>query len=250
MTFDSYYWRDSRVGTPELERARERVAATRDTAAFELLLRSDDPVAVGIALDQYDYADASTRHGGRSPFAGYRDEVAGRAREILSRAPSIARQGAEPGANHASALGALANLAEPEDAELIVRALDQTRTSNLRLAAALAAGTVLDKSESPNEPLISELERIVLDDTAARDERSAAITALGRARCPLAIDALVHVLGVTDPSLQASAALHLLDRDPLGQRARVAELVLAWPNDASYPANEVLELLAEIGGGG
>ncbi|HEX7841731.1 MAG TPA: hypothetical protein VF469_29880 [Kofleriaceae bacterium] len=247
MTFDSYYWRKFRLTTPDLQRARELVTSRRDLQAFELLLHSEDTAAVGIAFDQYHYADASTRYGTSSPFAKYDDEVVARAREILRRAPSPESDAAEPGASHASALGALANLAEPEDAELIVRALSLTRTPNLRLAAAMAAGSALEKAASPNEQLIMALGAIVLDDTATHDERSGAIAALGRTRSELATDALLRTTLVRDPSLQASAALHLLDRDRRAHRARVEELARSWPNDPPYPAEDVLELLAEPG---
>ncbi len=243
-SFDSFYWRDARTGSPELERARERVAAERDQAAFELLLRSDDPVAIGIALDQYACADARTRHGTANPFAAYRDEVIARAREILRDPPSASSLGAEPGASHTSALGALLNVAEPEDAVLIVRALEQASTSNLRFEAARAASAALEKSDAPDERLIEALARIVLDESADLDERRAAVSALGRARSATATDALLRALRAADVGLQASAALRLLDRDPEAHRARVEELARSWPEDPPYPAGDVLELLA------
>lgn len=245
MTFDSYYWHRARTGTPELESARERLAASHDRAAFDLLLRSDDPVAIGIALDQYDYADASTRHGPPNPFDGNRDEVFARARELLRGPPSSASLGAEPGANHASALGVLTNVAEPRDAALIVGSLEPTCTLNLRFAAARAAGAAFEKSSSPDERLIDALARILLDPIAELDVRRAALSALGQARSATATEALLRATRVSDVGLQASAALHLLDRDSRAHRARVEELVLTWPEDPPYPARDVLELLAE-----
>lgn len=248
MTFDSYYWRSSRLSTPELEHARVLVATTRDLASFMLLLRSSDIAAVGIAFDQYHYADASSRHGTVTPFGEYRSEVAARAREVLRQPPSAAAGSVEAGANHASALGALANLAESEDAELIVQVLRWAGPSNLRFAAALAARSVLENSVSPNEQLISELEKVVFDESTASEERRAALAALGRARSEFATDALLRVLRVSDPSLQASSALHLLDRDLPRYRFRVEEIARTWPKDPPYPADEVIELLAESDG--
>lgn len=244
MSFDSYYWHDARTGTPELERARERLAASSDRAAFELLLRSGDPVAIGIALDQYHYADASTRHGTRNPFDGHFDEVVARARDILRGPPSSASLGAEPGANHASALGVLMNVAEPEDAALIVPGLDPACTGNLRLAAAFAAGPALEKSPVPDPRLVDALARLLLDEAAELDERHAALTALGRAESAAVTDVLLRATRVADVGLQASVALHLLDRDPRAHQARVEELVRAWPADLPYPAREVLDWLA------
>jgi hypothetical protein len=245
MTFDSYYWRDARAASPELERARERLAADRDRAAFALLLRSGDPVAVGIALDQYHYAEASSRHGTANAFAEHTEEVASRAREILHDPPSGPDRGAEPGANHASALGALMNLAGPEDAALIADVLDRTRTTNLRFAASLAAGTALERSVSPDARLLTALEELALDHAAELDERLAALSALGRSQSVAASNALLRATRVSDVGLQATASLHLLDRDPRAYRDRIAELALAWPEDPPYPAGDVLELLAD-----
>lgn len=244
MTFDSYYWGDARVAGAELERARQRLAAAGERAAFAVLLRSGDPVAVGVALDQYHHAEALTRHGGASPFEEHTDEVVARAREALRGPPSGPELGAEPGANHASALGALMNLAGPEDAALIADALARTRTGNLRFAASLAAGTALERSPSPDERLVAALEEIALNAAAHRDERSGAVSALGCARSAAATAALLRVTLVPEVGLQASAALHLLDRDLRAHRAHVEALVRAWPEDPPYPAGDVLELLA------
>jgi len=73
--------RDSR--NPELERARALVSANHDRASFELLLRSDDMAAVGIALDQYQYGEGASRWATANPFAEYGGEVAARASAVL-----------------------------------------------------------------------------------------------------------------------------------------------------------------------
>src|SRR5512138_3217063 len=109
MRFDSYYWHAARV-RPELEQARDRLAAGHDRAAFAELLRSGDPVAVAIALDHYHRADASTRHGTPNPFEDHRNEVIAAAREVLRGAPSDAAGDLAAGSNYASALGTLMKL--------------------------------------------------------------------------------------------------------------------------------------------
>jgi len=245
MRFDSYYWHGARVRSPELEQARERLAAHHDRTAFEQLLRSGDPVAVAIALDHYHRADASTRHGTPNPFEDHRDEVVAAAREVLRGAPSPEREDVAPGANYASALGALMNLAEPQDAVLVMAALARVSTSELRLAAAAAASTLLERSPEPDERLVTALEALALDDTASRDAREAAASAVGRTRSAAASRALLRILGAADLQLQAVAALHLLDSDLRAHRARVAEVVRGWPEQPPYPGNEVLDLLAE-----
>jgi hypothetical protein len=241
MTFDSYHWYNSRTATPQLEAARKAVA-TGDRMAFELLLRSGDPVAVGIAFDQFHYADAATRHGTSSPFEAYSHDVVAQARAVLQAEPSPRCVEAEPGANHASALLALMNLAEPEDAPLIARALEKTHTANLRVAAAYAGSTALEKSSLPDERLIAELDRLAHDDSAGLDERQTALSALGRTPAKSAADALLRALALPEISLQAIGALHLLDRDP-GYRDRIVEVARTWPEDAPYPAYEVRDLL-------
>lgn len=244
MTFDSYHWRRYVLSTPELERARAQVSATRDRASFVLLLRSNDMAAVGVAFDQYQYGEASSRWGSSNPFAEYQDEVAARAREILQGPPSFSSNGAQAGANHASALNALSNLAEPEDAELVLRALELTSTPDLRCAATLAARRVLEKTAAPNEQLIAALEKIVFDDTIASEDRTAALGSLAGASSTYATDVLLRVIRLPHLRLQAHAALHLLDRG--AHRALVEEVAHAWPADSPYPADEVLELLAEV----
>jgi hypothetical protein len=244
MTFDSYYWHAVHV-RPDLQQARERLAAGHDRAAFEQLLRSGDPVAVAIALDHYHRADASTRHGTPNPFEDHRDEVVAAARDVLRGAPSDEREDGAAGANYASALGALMNLAEPQDATLVVAALEQLSGSELRLVAAAAASTLLERSPDPDERLVAALEAIAVDDTAGRDAREAAASAVGRTRSAAATRALFRILGTGEFWLQAVAALHLLDSDPRAHRARVAQVVRGWPEPPPYPGDEVLELLAE-----
>jgi hypothetical protein len=246
MTFDSYYWHEADVASVELGRARARLAEAGDPAAFALLLGSTDPVAVGVALDQYHRSEAFTRHGTANAFADYADDVVARAREILRGPPSGPECGAEPGANHASALGALMNLAEPDDAGLIADALNRTRTANLQFAASLAAGAALEKSVSPHHGLIAGLEQVVLDMDAVLDARSGALAALGRSLCARATQALMRATNVPNIRLQATAALHLLDRDPEAHRSHVLELTLTWPDDPPYPAPDVLELLSAV----
>jgi HEAT repeat protein len=202
-------------------------------------------VAIGIALDHYHYADASTRHGTSNPFENYQDEVLALAREILRCAPSPMSERVEQGANHASALGALMNLARPEDAALIVGALEKTPTSNVRLAAAFAGSTALESAASPDERLIAALEKVAFDDTAEPDERRSAVSAVGRTRSVAATDTLLRMSRIADLGLQARAALHLLHSDLRAHRAYVEEIVHRWPIDAPYPASEVIELLSE-----
>lgn len=243
MKFDSYHWYNSRCATPQLEAARKTVA-TGDRNAFQLLLRSDDPVSIGIALDQYHHADAATRHGTSSPFDEYSDEVIALARAVLKAEPSPPKPEAEQAANHASALLVLMNHAAPEDAASIARALEKTHTTNLQIAAAYAASSALEGSPAPDERLIIQLEKLAFDETAGLEARRTALSALGQARTPSATNALCRALTLSDAGLQATAALHLLERENGVYRDRIAQAAQAWPDDAPYPAYEVLDALA------
>jgi hypothetical protein len=245
MTFDSYHWRRATLTTPELERARELVATRHDATSFAILLRSDDIAAVGIAFDQYQYGEASSRWGTANPFADYRGEVVARAREVLRSPPSPQSGRAQAGANHASALNALSNLAEPQDAELVVQALEGTPVPDVRCAATATARRVLEGAVAPDEQLISALENIVFDDSIISEERTAALGSLAVASSAHATDVLLRAIRLPSLRLQAHAALHLLDRDGGAHRATVEGVATQWPAEPPYPADEVLELLAE-----
>lgn len=138
------------------------------------------------------------------------------------------------------------NLAEPQDATLVVAALERASGSELRLVAAAAASTLLERSSAPGERLVAALAAIALDETAGRDAREAAASAVGRTRSAAATRALLRILDTGELWLQAVAALHLLDGEPRAHRARVAQVVRGWPDPPPYPGDEVIELFADI----
>jgi hypothetical protein len=247
MTFDSYHWREATLGTPELETARALVSMTQDRASFEILLRSGDVAAVGIALDQYQYGEATSRWGTANPFADYSAEVAARAREFLREPPTPESDRAHAGANHASALTALTNLIDANDAALVAQALAHASTPDLRCAAILAAGGVLEKKSGPDEQLIAALEGMIFDDGVADGERLDALTSLARASSARVTNMLLRALHLQDVKLQAHAALNLLDREQGAHRAAVETAVRTWPVDPPYPASEVFDLLGDGG---
>jgi hypothetical protein len=244
MSFDSYHWRRATLGTPELERARALVSTTHDRASFELLLRSDDTAAVGIALDQYQYGEASSRWGTPNPFAEHSAEVAARARTVLREPPSLEGDQAHAGANHASALNALSNLIAPEDADIVAHALAHAQTADLRGAATAAAGRVLEQASNLSAPLIAALEKMIFDDALAPGERIDALSSLACGSSALVTDVLLRVLETPDVKLQAHAALHLLERGQGVHRPAVERVARTWPAEPPYPADEVLEALA------
>jgi hypothetical protein len=84
----------------------------------------------------------------------------------------------------------------------------------------------------------------VLDESAGRDERAAALRALARSESSSATEAILRATKIRDIGLQASAALKLLERDLPAHRAYVTELARTWPEDAPYRAQEVIEYLS------
>ncbi|MFB6984463.1 hypothetical protein [Streptomyces sp. NPDC056304] len=83
-------------------------------------------------MDYYQSYDAMWRHGIENPFEQFDAEVLTSARQLLRQPPVVAarqREAKEDGANHASALAAMMNLAEPGDADLIAESLNSATTS-------------------------------------------------------------------------------------------------------------------------
>lgn len=254
MTFDSYHWRRATLGMPELERARVLVSTTHDRASFALLLRSHDTAAVGIALDQYQYGEATSRWGAPNPFAEYSAEVAARARATLREPAYPGTQQADAGANHASALTALTNLFEPEDAGFIAASLAHTPNGDLRNAATIAAGRVLEKASAQNTPLtaalgeiVAALQTMIFDDDLTTRERIDAVGSLACRASTHVTDVLLRVLECPDVKIQAHAALHLLTRGEGVHRPAVERVARTWPAEPPYPADGVLEALREGG---
>lgn len=252
MTFNTYYWHGSKLADPSLETAREELNSSQDATsrknAFLVLLRSDHPAAVGTAFDHYDYAESSSRHGSENIFSGYAPEVLHRAREILQQPPLPAEvSGAEEdGANHASALGAMLNLAQPEDSELITKALtEQPRNPGVFEAATSVARTSLERSAVPDQLLLDALSRIVFDDASPATDRTTALRALGGARSPQATELIVRASGIDKLKIQTHAAGILAHQDINQHRALLERLVTSWPDDAPYPAADVIDMLNE-----
>jgi hypothetical protein len=246
MTFGTYYWHGADLGALAQARAEltEPTSAAARDKVFRTLLRSAVPAAIGTALDHYQYAEAASRYGGENPFASYAPEVLDRARELLRQDALGAGEGgaAVAGANHASALGAMMNLAEPIDADLIARALE-TPTPEVREAGLLAAGRALELSDAPEPRLIQVLADTVLDDTLPSRDRVEALHVLGSAPVPEVIELALRALRTGDLALQAEAALILAERDLDAYRAAIAAVVATWPADVPWSATEIRNLL-------
>jgi hypothetical protein len=246
--FDSYYWHGARLD-PDLERAR---SAVRDgdvkmaVDAFRALLASPRVAANGIALDHYHYAEATSRFGVENPFAVASGDVVNTARALLDAPPVV--EGADgasiAGANHASALGALVNLADESDADRLADVIEG-RPDPVVLGLALqCAGTVLETGASPGR-LATVVRGLAQDPEVPARERGNALHLVALTDPGIAEHLAGELIGSSDLRLQADAAWLLADRDLDHYRQLLEEVVGSWPDDAPYPAFEVRQLLEE-----
>jgi hypothetical protein len=249
MTFNTYHWHGVPLGDPGLEHARAELAApaSREAliSAFLTLLRSARTSAVGTALDHYAYAEAFSRHGFGNPFEPHADELLEKARDLLRQPPLPADQSGvdEDGANHASALCAMLNLAEEEDADLVAAALAGATGPNVCGAGMTTAGRVLRRSTVAAPALVAVLREIAEDVGRPSRERAEALDALGRSTSEQAMDVLLIAVDSDDLVIQVNAAWNLAHADLDRYRPLLERVVATWPADAPYPGSDVLDLL-------
>jgi hypothetical protein len=239
--FHSFFWQDETLDDPVLAAAHAELMSPSGAAAyrhaFRTLLHSGHPMAVGVALDHFQHADALSRFGGTSTLE--RDTA-----EVLEVARGRLRQPASPGgASHASALNAMMNLALPEDADLIADALAAATDYNVRLAATMAGDNALRLAEGPLPRLVEELGKVAFDDSLDPDERADALRALYPHNGPEAIALLLRAARSGVLELEIRAAWTLIGDDAYVDLVR--GVVAGWPEDARYPASEVRDLLVE-----
>ncbi|MBL1097000.1 hypothetical protein [Streptomyces coffeae] len=241
--FHSFHWQDCELGDAGLNRALDELMAPTERSAylraFRTLLHSENTVAAGIALDHFQYSGALTRWGRESALDLHEADALTVARKLL-RQPPMAN-----GANHASALNAMMNIAQPEDADLIADALALATDVNVRSAACTAAGAALYGSEEPSLRLLTALGDLVFDEHLDIRERAQALSNVGDADCPEAIALLVRATESTELDLQVQGAIELTTRGRLpAHRERLERLVAAWPADAGSQANDVRKALS------
>lgn len=248
--FDSYHWQNAVLDDPDLQAARNRLGRSpggeEGVRSFLTLLRSSEEAARGIALDYYHYAASQERYGSPNPFSGFRSEVLEAARNILRAPARPAREsgGDFDGAEHASALVALANEATEQDSGLVVDALRKASSFDTVSAALQAAGRIMRWSDPPPDNLVSSILLIVHDEDLDLDERLEALQALARGKTPETLRELARVAEFRDPVLQVTATHALAFHDLETYRSFVEERFASWPDDSPYPASEVRDLLS------
>jgi hypothetical protein len=199
---------------------------------------------VGIALDHFSHDEGLTRFG--LSTEPYHADVRILARHVLSQPPSSV-PGTEEGASHASALDALAWIADPGDARLLADLLPRPDVPPLvRSRLFRAVDTCLGNWDEPDERIIAAIERIFLDPAVPMDDRVEAVEVLFDTSGPRMVEALLRAVACEAIPVQVAGAERLSDEDLIGKhRELLRDLAASWPEETPYEARLVRRRLAE-----
>ncbi|MFD0901908.1 hypothetical protein [Actinomadura sediminis] len=243
----STYWDGVDPGSPRLARAldemRSPTSEQAHRAAFRALLHSGRVAAVGIALDHFCSGEGLTRFG--LSTEPYHADVRVLARHVLSQ-PLTSIPGTEEGACQASALDALACIADPGDARLLADLLARPDLPPLvRSRLFRAVDTCLGKWEEPDERVVAAIERVFLDPAVPMDDRVEAVEALFDASGRRMVEALLRAVGCEAVPVQIAGAERLSEEDLIGEhRELLRDLAASWPEEAPHEARLVRRRLA------
>lgn len=223
--FHSTFWKDAEPDDPALRRAHDELMFPTDDEgclrAFTTLLRSDDPVAVGIALDHYESWEGLRRVLEDEEHAeNHRAEVLARAREVLRRRMSPAE---------VSALNTIGSQhAEPGDADLLLDVLARTDSDTVRSKAVWMARGILDDPEVRDARLVAAVGDLIFEPSSV-GTLEAAVRILADTLGPDADDILLRALREGEPRAQAYAAYYLVNTGGLDRhRAVLEEVAESW----------------------
>ncbi len=225
--FHSTYWKDFELGDPVLRKAHDELMFPLSDdgclKAFATLLRSADPVAVGIALDHYESWEGLRRV--------LEDEERAEAclPEVLARAREVLRGPMTPA--EVSALNMIgAQHAEPGDADLLVDILRRTDSDAVRREAVWVAYGVLDEAEVKDHRLVAALGDLVFDPSVGFSlTQETAIRVLAESLGAGADDILLRALREGEPKVQAHASYFLVRTGGLDRhRAILEEVAESW----------------------
>ncbi|GAB3958512.1 hypothetical protein GCM10029978_003590 [Actinoallomurus acanthiterrae] len=225
--FHSTYWKDAHLDDPALRNAHDelRFPLTDETCleAFTTLLRSDDPVAVGIALDHYECGEGLRHVLDDSGLAdAYLPEVLERAREVLRRPISPAE---------VSALNMIgAQHAKPGDADLLVDILGRTDSDTVRHEAIWMAYGLFDEAETADARLVEAVSGVIFaPSSASHGTKETAIRILADGLGAGADDVLLRAIREGEPDVQVHAVSYLVKTGGLDRhRAVMEDLAESW----------------------
>ncbi|MGW1616956.1 hypothetical protein ACWCQZ_47825 [Streptomyces sp. NPDC002285] len=225
--FHSLYWADAELDDPVLRKAHDELMFPFSDEgclqAFATLLRSEDPVAVGIALDHYTDSDG-LRYvlQDEERAEAYLPEVLARAREVLTRPMSPAE---------VSALNMIgARHTVPGDVDLLLDVLTRTDSDAVRQEAIWMASGVLDKAEVMDERLVAALGELIFDASVGfYSTKETAIRVLADSLGADADGILLRALHEGEPKVQAHASYYLVRTGGLDRhRAILEEVAESW----------------------
>jgi hypothetical protein len=225
--FHSTYWKTTELDDAKLRKAHDELMFPLNDAeclqAFATLLRSEDPVAVGIALDHYESWEGLRRvleDGERAD--DFLPEVLARAREVLRRPMAPAE---------VSALNMIgARHAEPGDADLLLDVLGRTDSDTVRHRAVWVAYGVLDEAEVQDEQLVAALGDLIFDPSVGiYVTKETAFRVLADSLGAGADDIFLRALREGEPKVQAHAAYALVGTGGLDRhRPMLEEVAESW----------------------
>ncbi|MBG0856537.1 hypothetical protein I2W78_32940 [Streptomyces spinoverrucosus] len=248
MGFDSYHWQEYSIPDPQLAEHREKLASGMGGPDdFLALLHSGDPVAVGVALDQYKQAEALTRFGGSHPYGEQDSAVREVARRVLAEPPYPIDEedGDEPGLNHASALLVLAHLAAADDCDRIAGIVRTRPSPSVMNAAGQAAARALMASESLSENLVEALGAVLLDESGGTRDRLDALGAFRYVRDERVGEILERAAHTRDERVQAEVVAVLVNHFLATRMNVVDEVTASWEPNPSRIQERILRALEE-----
>ncbi|WP_026411249.1 HEAT repeat domain-containing protein [Actinomadura oligospora] len=217
--FHSTYWKDAQLDDPVLRRAHDelRFPLSDETCleAFATLLHSENPVAVGIALDHYEHWEGLRRALDDEDLAeGLLPEVLARAREVLRRplSPAVVSALNTIGGQHA----------EPGDAGPLVDILNENESGSVLHEAIWMAGGILD--DVVDARLVEAISGVIFDrPSELSDAKETAIRILADRIGADADDILLRAIRETEPKVQAHAVNYLIRTGGLERHPAVLE---------------------------
>jgi hypothetical protein len=224
-------------------------------AAFLKLLGSNNPAAMGIALDQYSYNQTLRRWGIDNELQPYEENIAEAARTLLHQPPVTALEWNESraivGANHASALNVLGFIGTETDCVLIEPILHVSTDPEVLNNAYWALDTCLQKSQTVYPNILQSLRRLLFESEGEFSEteqlrlQKSAIRILSEYKLSESETILLDALKHGNYQVSVEAALILMHWNLPQYCEQIQAAVSSWPADAVYRVNEVKYKLDE-----
>ena len=182
--FRCYYWNPLDLIDPLLGQAYILLVYSSKTevllSCYHQLLTSDEPAAIGIALDQYSYIQKQDTD---NPYALYTSETLESARSQLQQSPIVcitADGKTIVGANHASALSVIECLGELEDTPLIKNVLSNSSNSVVVITGCDALRSIFrGQPVAYEEKLFETFSRIMFDESLPISTKYAVLNVIG-----------------------------------------------------------------------